>query len=895
MANIMLKDKNGADVVYKNVDYLSLRTLEGGTVRFNERIAPIITVAELPAEDINDSAVYRVVTKDENGVTTVQFFAHEESGEWVSVAKGAQLTELMITENGEYVPVGTEDGYTKVTVDIDTFIDVEEFPTENIDASAVYRTVFLDETGKTKTVYGVLDSDNTKSFVEYDERDGWVEKGGGGDILPATISKNGLYNPQEGIYNDVGALVPNGQYTYHSELSKEVLKRLYELTEYVDGVISKWYLEDSSLPEAVQITTVIQKIDNEYVLINNLFQNGGQYYCTNDLIFNDQEFKKGWNIVGIIEGTQAPISIPDGDVAVYYMPSGMGNRYFPSNDYSEIISLYRKHLLNKRINLDEVFRLTSMTESYGEIDGSPLYEVPFPFTLEEFKKSAVVAISPEFSKAQGPLMSYYLDTALKAFTSEAVIGENIIENEYIYINDMLSLIYFKKIDNEININGNPVMLFGEVKLNTWYSLSKESEAAAMLSFNTYYPYNENVSACDGFGPVVVDIPGAENIEKVSQFPMSEQNAELYKVEEVTKVPTVWLVQTPPGLNDVILKINLFEGLSILGSTSEIPNIKEIKFVYGEDFNSFEPMNEDGAILYAFPETGECIYYTGTEIVNFFEKMGGLTPLYLGFFANEEDIKLPEGQGQEEDMIAFGYKAITSSVYGISNYKKDKYKFYNHKKSKWEDLVDSEAAIKLVETLPQESVENNAVYCIENTTKEEQLGVYEVSSGKVSPGGSNMIMMATLLGIPLVWEYYLVDELPVFPKKSKEDVDLTTYTGSLEIYCYIVKGTGEAYLSFDGKTWQSYGGSGISGSAATFLGTVQDVSEITDLATNGYYTLVSEKEATYIYGITSGESDSIMVYKNGTWVKFVEEVSAPESVPEEGEEPERVMPEEPVIE
>jgi hypothetical protein len=145
MANILLKDKNGANIVYKDIDYLSLSTAEGGTVRFNERTVEVISVTELPTEEINDGAVYKVTTKGENDATIVTFYVHEENDEWSEIATGAKLSEKAITENGEYVPEGSYDGFSKVTVNIDTFTDVEEFPTENIDQEAIYRTVRQDE------------------------------------------------------------------------------------------------------------------------------------------------------------------------------------------------------------------------------------------------------------------------------------------------------------------------------------------------------------------------------------------------------------------------------------------------------------------------------------------------------------------------------------------------------------------------------------------------------------------------------------------------------------------------------------------------------------------------------------------------------------------------------
>lgn len=198
MANIVLKDKNGANIVYKNVDYVSFQTLEGGTVRFNERAADIINVTELPTEDINDNAIYRLTTRGDDGKTIVEFYAHENSGDWIEVAEGAKMSDLVVTENGEYSPVEAEDGFAKVTVNIDTFTDVEEFPTENIDQEAIYRVVRQDEeTGATYTTYGIFDADDTKTVLEYNAEEGWVECGGRANLTELVATANGVYdNPQ---------------------------------------------------------------------------------------------------------------------------------------------------------------------------------------------------------------------------------------------------------------------------------------------------------------------------------------------------------------------------------------------------------------------------------------------------------------------------------------------------------------------------------------------------------------------------------------------------------------------------------------------------------------------------------------------------------------------------
>lgn len=117
MANIVLKDKNGANIAYTNVDYVSFQTLEGGTVRFNEGDIRVIPVEELPTEDIKEEVLYKIETTEDENIK-IAFYMYE-NGEWAEYTVGGGV------------------------------VDVAEFPTDNIEQDKIYR--IIRETTKTTT------------------------------------------------------------------------------------------------------------------------------------------------------------------------------------------------------------------------------------------------------------------------------------------------------------------------------------------------------------------------------------------------------------------------------------------------------------------------------------------------------------------------------------------------------------------------------------------------------------------------------------------------------------------------------------------------------------------------------------------------------------------------
>lgn len=501
MANIVLKDKDGANIVYKNVDYVSFQTLEGGTVRFNERAADIISVTELPTEDINDNAIYRLTTKDENGGTTVEFYAHENSGDWIEVAEGAKMSDLVVTENGEYTPVEAEDGFAKVTVNIDTFTDVEEFPTENIDQEAIYRVVRQDEeTGATYTTYGIFDADDTKTVLEYNAEEGWVECGaGGGDIRPIEITANGTYDAAVGIPGGVGDLEPGAWYTYKHEIPREDIETLYSFANE-NGELHKWGSEALG-----DIVTKIINVDNEYMLMTNNIQGAGQFYCTAEIVYNEKTYPAGWSIVGAGElmgvDTSIPLSISNPLPVVMRMPEVIDNTTILGAD--GMLDFFKTNLLAKKVNREVTYALANDgTDIAGTINGNEVIPINFGLTLEQFKEPPVITLPPEVvEQLPAPALGYMLETAYQFMLFHSDMMGETYEDDGIYmmLNGMCHIKNLASVSPDIEIEGD----FQE---GVWYM---PTDLSIPVGFYTYYPVEEGIPPCDGYNPVVVNIPMVE--------------------------------------------------------------------------------------------------------------------------------------------------------------------------------------------------------------------------------------------------------------------------------------------------------------------------------------------------------------------------------------------------
>lgn len=82
MANIVLKDRNGANVVYKNVDYLSVKTEEGEYIRFSESDLKVSNVSELPTENIDPEVLYCIEGVDEETGEARVAYCKYINGEW---------------------------------------------------------------------------------------------------------------------------------------------------------------------------------------------------------------------------------------------------------------------------------------------------------------------------------------------------------------------------------------------------------------------------------------------------------------------------------------------------------------------------------------------------------------------------------------------------------------------------------------------------------------------------------------------------------------------------------------------------------------------------------------------------------------------------------------------
>lgn len=857
MANIVLKDKNGANIVYKNVDYVSFQTLEGGTVRFNERAADIISVTELPTEDINDNAIYRLTTKDDNGNTTVKFYAHENSGDWIEVAEGAKMSDLVVTENGEYTPVEAEDGFAKVTVNIDTFTDVEEFPTENIDQEAIYRVVRQDEeTGATYTTYGIFDADDTKTVLEYNAEEGWVECGAGGAVAnPIEITANGVYD-ETTLHDYVGDIEPGARYVYKHKIDKAVLAELFTYAGE-NGALHQFTIED------VPVVTSIYKIGNEYMLANNMLAvaegtPAGQFYCTGAITHFGASFAKGWNIVGAKMSDTMDLSIPlavEADMRIpMLMPSVFDNTTIFGAD--GLLDFYRDNLLQKKVDMDNRFVVTKLSETAaGKLRGSDVYEIEPGLTIDQFKEIPTFVAEASNTNAQ----VYMLETAYqflllteqggKSFmTMQGVPAETmdnyhmVVETDAYFMFQALLMVFVYVKDLSA---AGAEDLEGTFEEGHWYfgGMDMGNE----MSLATYHK-----TTYEAYNPIVVNIPNADTIVEVNELPDTVEADKIYKITE--RVPKYDFM--------VMLGDDAMSGLQLLGMMQGYTKAEVIGVETLPD--ALIPSSDTEWYLYAILSTGELYSFTDGELVNENTTLSLETSTFGGVVSDPEYV--PEDSNVQYYFLETPEEFIT---YGLPNNGTDKqYYEYNDKTGAWDELDSGDMLMSQVDMLPTESVNDNKVYCVKNEI-EAKTGIYVVqNAGQAGFYVDALLdMMISMEGGTAITEHYVVDELPANPTITA--VDQTTLTVSTHIY--ILNGSGEApVVSMDGTTYMPFSDyfAGILGSIGDYKGVITNDTEATE---KGYYTIMRDYSVNYTYGIPNdGDNKTIMVYRNGTWVRFVEE-------------------------
>ena len=866
MANIVLKDKNGANIVYKNVDYVSFQTLEGGTVRFNERAADIISVTDLPTEDINDNAIYRLTTKDDNGNTTVKFYAHENSGDWIEVAEGAKMSDLVVTENGEYTPVEAEDGFAKVTVNIDTFTDVEEFPTENIDQEAIYRVVRQDEeTGATYTTYGIFDADDTKTVLEYNAEEGWVECGAGGAVAnPIEITANGVYD-ETTLHDYVGDIEPGARYVYKHKIDKAVLAELFTYAGE-NGALHQFTIED------VPVVTSIYKIGNEYMLANNMLAvaegtPAGQFYCTGAITHFGASFAKGWNIVGAKMSDTMDLSIPlavEADMRIpMLMPSVFDNTTIFGVD--GLLDFYRDNLLQKKVDMDNRFVVTKLSETAaGKLRGSDVYEIEPGLTIDQFKEIPTFVAEASNTNAQ----VYMLETAYqflllteqggKSFmTMQGVPAETmdnyhmVVETDAYFMFQALLMVFVYVKDLSA---AGAEDLEGTFEEGHWYfgGMDMGNE----MSLATYHK-----TTYEAYNPIVVNIPNADTIVEVKELPTSgvESDKIYKKVVSKDTDATIYVCDAEKGL------------VTLSG--------------YGLPYNYNCYVVDSAPVSIPAPDIGTLtinialVLDTGEAYTNL----------------NGDDVTDIRNQSMFLKNLTYGgYSTDTSSMTEVGCYyflldtmtnygvlaDPDK-KIYEYNENGWEESGAGYRLMVDVAELPTENIVDNKVYCIRNII-EAKTGVYIMQSS--GSGFYFDVLMNALIsaeGGTCVTEHYIVDELPSNPTPSALDREAMV----MSTHIYILNGSEDApVVSTDGSTYITFGEYFTSldlFDPGEYKGLVSNDTDVTE---TGYYTVIRDASESYTYGIPNdGNNKSIMVYRNGTWVRFVEET--PVAEPEEPTDPE----------
>lgn len=868
MANILLKDKNGANIVYRDIDYLSLSTAEGGTVRFNERTVEVISVTELPTEEINDGAVYKVTTKDENEATIVKFYVHdEESGEWSEIATGAKLSEKAITENGEYVPEGSYDGFSKVTVDIDTFTDVEEFPMENIDQEAIYRVVRQDEeTGTTYTTYGIFDADDTKTVLEYNAEEGWVECGAGGaNASPVEITANGVYD-ETTLHDYIGDLEPGARYVYKNKIEKSVLAELFAYAGE-NGALHQFTREIDD--QTVTFVTSIYKIGSEYILASNssgdaFGSQAGQFYCTSALTHWDLSFEAGWNVLGVKFSDSMDASKPCAVDDTMRIPMIMPNVFDSTTILGAegLLEFYRDKLLWKKVDMSTAYTISRANSAQvGTVSvmggTAKLCAANCDMTVDQLREIPTLTLPGsdigimEYMYETAYQFVLLCETGAKTFLSmqgaptEILSQYKLITETDAYFMMLMfdaTLVYIK----DLNANGAED-LEGTFEEGHWY-------IQGSLNNFVFYPYCK--TTYEAYNPVVVNIPNADTIVEVDELPATVESDKIYKKVDRTAKYNI-MAKMDNELVDIVVFLEALGGTEIT--------------VVGVDAlpETLIPSTAEHAYMYIILTTGEMFESTESGTAEPSSLLGFNTDQFGG--TTEDPSYVPE----DDNVKYFFLKSYDEFVtYGLPNNGTDKqYYEYNENTSTWEELDSGDMLMERVDELPAENVNDNKVYCVKNEI-EAMTDVYITTGDGLAMSLAEFFEMYTgmIPGAVMSRACYVVDELPANPAISTVDQQARIW----DFHIYLMSDTGEQWVSLDGTTYVSFGESGFL--SGTFMGKISDTSEAEMPAGSAtyLYTIMRDYSVSYTYGIPNdGNNKSIMVYRNGTWVRFVEETPAVE--------------------
>jgi hypothetical protein len=277
------------------------------------------------------------------------------------------------------------------------------------------------------------------------------------------------------------------------------------------------------------------------------------------------------------------------------------------------------------------------------------------------------------------------------------------------------MIMIKKYDQDASESFENLNLSGSLIPGVWYAPSKDLSMFSLAGFQTRIPEEEEIEACDGYGPVTIDIFGAGEMEKAKSMPVNNVDDIIKKIEKTDKKLKVKMGMKE-SISPYAIWVDLFDMLFVELGTEVL--VKDTKIIIGE-ISEYEVSDENTKeyVFYLNPLTGDCVYSVdGTTTKSFWTEMSfPAQQFYAGTYDTIEEIFVPD---DGDTMMAFVWEEKVDKTYILPVPSEAKnYKVYDPVTGKWDDLQYGELAIEEVEVLPTET-ERNKVYRIATNEAKE---------------------------------------------------------------------------------------------------------------------------------------------------------------------------------
>lgn len=855
-----------------------------------------LEVEDLPTEDIDNNLIYKV--KEESEPTAVMWVVNVQgiTGDYLVeagntlVAQGFNFTYTtkivdalpetdvvysiadpknkvfsyhiyVIKNTGEMYMMMEEDGTEEqqnLSTALGTFHGIISDPSEATE-DGIYTLMIPNY----NYIYGIPDPDSNKKIYKYNEANGWYPS-----VQPIEITANGTYDATV-AKQGVGELVPGGWYTIKHDISQEDFDTLRSYANENGTLYNIKDVEEGLEPDVV---TGFKPTSNggEVLVIGCIETMPSCFvYSMEDNVsligYDDYVLAKGWNLMDPLM-MKGVMHIGETQQVYTILPEVFDETTILGSN--ELLDFLSTKLFEAKIDRDNSQPLASAnTEPMGTVNEKSAYESQITLTLDEYKSCPLFLVNNDGFEVGGTEAMLVGPIFGCFFFNPELMASSIIETDAYFMDTRLSLVYFKDLSIE-----NDLQLDGAFQENKWYIVESGDSMGMFSMFDFYFLEPSSSSpACDGYNPIVVNIPNADTIVDVNELPSTVEPNKIYKITEEGD-PVIWV-------SVVGLKMTFAEMLAIEAGT-QIPVKTYLVDSLPETMIPTQLQAQVDCIhFYVVKSTG--VAYLSNDGTQETIMTAGQTFAFAdgGWAESIDDIPSPNNP------TFFVVKGDTSYKYGISNGDGTNSIYEYNENHTWEECDSGERLLIDIDELPTENVDVTRDYRVKVVDE----GCTDLVV--VNDSGNNLFTVSMDMlnshGASVSVNFHIVDTLPTTPEITVEDRgannngNITEWI--LNYHIYIIKdSTIEPAISKDGSTYEPCS-TALSLTIGTYGGIITQQSEAVE--SGKYYALVRDPYTEYCYGITDkGNKTTIMLYKNGTWVRLVEEVVTPDpETPVEGDE------------